>query len=242
MNDTEEEIESSSRMKEIKGATGQCILIGDMCFFASATLNAHLNFLETWNTQCSDLNEISIKTWTAVGYSLRVLFTVVFFIQKIKNLSNFISRKDIFPQIGAFCSPIMSTLLISVIVYDFKSCQQISDIFSISSAKNLLSGYSIVVIIIIACFVAGNIISFATKRNHRNKVFIIFQGISVITIGIGCFIGVIAGFEMIKKQRISLFSAFDLYSFLISMLVLVFSLVYRFWNLRIFHASPVSSL
>ena len=93
----------------------------------------------------------------------------------------------------------MSTLLISVIVYDFKSCQQISDIFSISSAKNLLSGYSIVVIIIIACFVAGNIISFATKRNHRNKVFIIFQGISVITIGIGCFIGVIAGFEMIKK-------------------------------------------
>jgi hypothetical protein len=137
----------------------------------------------------------------------------------------------------------MSTLLISVIVYDFKKLSTNKRyFFRFLQRKNLLSGYSIVVIIIIACFVAGNIISFATKRNHRNKVFIIFQGISVITIGIGCFIGVIAGFEMIKKQRISLFSAFDLYSFLISMLVLVFSLVYRFWNLRIFHASPVSSL
>ena len=123
-----------------------------------------------------------------------------FFGTKIMNLYNFVAGKHLYPRIGAFHSPIMSTMLLSVIVYDFSACEQISDIFSIASAWQLLSWYSIIIIIGLSLFVILFIICLLLKRNYNNRIFISLKFLFALAVIVGCSIGVVTNIEMIKKR------------------------------------------
>jgi hypothetical protein len=213
----------------LKSVSGQLLLLGDMSFFAAATLNAHLHFIETRNTDCTEnMDRFSVITWTTVGYSLRVFFTAVFFISKVANLYRFISRKHSFPRIGAFYSPLMSTLMLSVIVYDFSTCTQISDIFSIDSAKKLISWYSILVIVFFTAVLAIYLVLHATHRTNRSTLVLVFKLIIGLLVVAGCTVGVVANLEMFKKRQYPLFSVFDMYSFLLSLVAGVLILIKRY--------------
>lgn len=232
-----------SHINDIKGAFGHCLLLIDMCFFVSATLNAHLLYMESWESECSNhKNRFSVKAWTTVGYVLRIVITTVFMLRKIVNLYKFIARKHTFPKVGAFYSPLMSTLLISVIVYDFQKCEELSDIFTLNSARNLLSWYSMIIVVVWVCLLILFITALAKKKNHRNKAFKVLMFISGLVVTIGSLIGIIANLEMVKKNKITLFSSFDLYSFAVSLIVLLAALINRFKKQDSPNISAISSL
>lgn len=242
MLDSSEDLQHSLA-KDAKGAFGHCLLLADMCFFASATLNAHLHYMESWDTQCSEkIDRLSVIAWTTVGYTLRIIFTVAFLIRKIMSLYKFVAKNHSFPKVGAFYSPLMSTLLISVIVYDFQRCEELSDIFTISSARRLLSWYSMIIIVVWGVLITLLIISFINKKLHRGKLYRLLTIAFGIIIAIGSLIGVIANFEMVKKGKITLFSAFDLYSFALSTIAAGVTLIYRFKKSNSPNISPISSL
>lgn len=190
------------------------ILLIDMCLFSSATLNAHLQFLASWDSGC-DQDQVSMRAWSALGYTLRLVFTAFFLVSKIKNLYYFLKSKEKFPIIGAYYSPLMSTFLLIVIVYDFSSCRQLSEIFSIHSAERLVSWYTILVMVFMASLVILQVFIWATNRNKKNKFLTLLKVVLAILYIIGCLVGVLANFEMLKKGKISFFAAFDLYSFAI---------------------------
>lgn len=199
-----------------KITASHCILLADMCLFMSAILDAHHHFLKTWSITCQEVSDKnSVKVWSTLGYTLRMLFTAFFFFSKIKNMWKMLVNTQKFPQIGAFYSPLMSTLLLVVIVYDFSSCSQISDIFSMNSAKSLISWYSILTIILVASLVLIYVILYLTKRSRKIK-FILGLKISIgVLFAVGCIVGVVTNLEMIKKGHVFYFVAFDLYSFFV---------------------------
>lgn len=208
-----------------------CILLTDMCLFASATLDAHIQFLESWNSNCGgNSDKDSIRAWSTVGYTLRILFTSFFFISKIMNLLKFIRNKGKFPNIGAYYTPLMSTLLLILIVYDFSSCSQVSEIFTISSAKKLISGYSILIIIFLTSLSIFYIFTYITRRSRKSKFELGLKIVIGVLFIIGCTIGVITNLEMIKKGQIFYFAAFDLYSFFIYLAMNGVSLYYHCKN------------
>ncbi|OMJ88023.1 hypothetical protein SteCoe_10091 [Stentor coeruleus] len=237
------EDQHQSHANDIKGAVGHCLLLTDMCFFVSATLNAHLHYMESWETECSNHKDrFSVKAWTTVGYILRIIFTIMFMIRKISNLYKFIARKHTFPKVGAFYSPLMSTLLISVIVYDFQKCEELSDIFTLNSARRLLSWYSMIILVVLAGLLILFIIALAKKKNHRSKAYKVLLFIFGLVITIGSLIGIIANLEMVKKNKITLFSSFDLYSFGVSFIALLTTLISRFKKHDSPNVSAISSL
>jgi hypothetical protein len=226
-----------------KAIFGQLFLLTDMCLLASATLDAHLNYMNTRKTSCrQDIDQFTTITWTTVGYSLRILFTSLFFLSKVINLYKFLSKKHSFPRIGAFYSPLMSTLLLSIIVYDFQTCQQLSEIFSISSAEGLVSWYSILVIVFVGGLLVIYIICYITKRSQKNKLICLLKIVLGLIVVVGCLVGIIANVEMMAKRRLHFFSAFDLYSFFISVVAGGVALFNRYKKHCVQEASPVSSL
>lgn len=221
---------------------GHCFLLADMCFFAAATLNAHLHYMESLDTTCKNINKLSVTAWTSVGYSLRIIFSLWFFSKKFSNLYKFISRVHLYPRIGVLQSPIMSTLLLSVIVYDFRKCEENSNLFTVNSARLLLSWYSMSTILLVAGLGLLHVISYLKRRDHKNRVFVIFRTSFWLILVIGCSVGVVAGLEMVKNQKITLFTAFDLYSFFISLVALLVGIIIQFKNRFSHRISPVSSL
>ena len=183
-----------------------------MCLFSSATLDAHLHFLSSWDSGCSE-DPVSVRAWSTVGYSLRLVFTGAFLFSKIKNLFQFLKSKEKFPIIGAYYSPLMSTLLLIVIVYDFSSCRELSAIFSIHSAQRLVSWYTVLVLVFMASLFILQIFILVTNRNRKNRYLTVLKVVLGILYLIGCLVGVLANFEMLDKGKIRFFSAFDLYSF-----------------------------
>lgn len=108
----------------------------------------------------------------------------------------------------------MSTLLLIVIVYDFSACDQISDIFTMNSAKGLISWYSVLVIVFFGGLAAIQVFLYLTKRNRRGKfVMWVKIGIGILFV-VGCIVGIVTNLEMVKKGHVFYFVAFDLYSFL----------------------------
>ena len=183
-----------------------------MCLFASATLDAHLHFLASWDSGCAE-DLVSVRAWSTLGYSLRLVFTGAFLLSKIKNLYQFLKSKEKLPIIGAYYSPLMSTLLLIVIVYDFSSCRELSDIFSIHSAQRLVSWYTVLMLVFMACLLILQVFIMVTNRNRKNRYLVILKVVLGILYLVGCLVGVLANFEMLKKGKIRFFSAFDLYSF-----------------------------
>ena len=208
-----------------------CLLLIDMCLFTSAVLDAHIQFLESWNSKCGEeMDKDSIRAWSTVGYTLRILFTLFFAATKLINLSKFITSKGKHQHIGAFYSPIMSTFLIILIVYNFSSCSQISEIFTISSAKKLISWYSILIIIFTTSLFIFYIFTFITKRSRKSRFILGLKIVIGVLFIIGCTIGVITNLEMIKKGHLFYFAAFDLYSFFICLVINGVSLYHRWKN------------
>jgi cytochrome bd-type quinol oxidase subunit 2 len=144
----------------------------------------------------------------------------------------FLSSKEKFPKIGAYYSPLMSTLLLIVIVYDFSSCRQLSDIFSIRSAQRLVSWYTILVFAFLSGLIVLQLYIWATNRNKKNKAIVALKVIIGILYVIGCLVGVLANFEMLKKGKITYFAAFDLYSFVICGIMTAATAVKRCKSLR----------
>ena len=200
--------------ENVKITAFHLILLIDMCLFSSATLNAHLHFLKSWDSGC-DEDQVSMRAWSALGYSLRLIFTAIFLASKIRTLYQFLKSKEKFPIIGAYYSPLMSTFLLIVIVYDFSSCRQLSEIFPIHSAERLVSWYTILVLVFMASLIIFQIFIWATNRNKKHKFLTMLKVILGVLYIIGCLVGVLANFEMLKKGKISFFAAFDLYSFAI---------------------------
>ena len=121
----------------------------------------------------------------------------------------------------------MSTFVLSIIVYNFQNCGGNSRIFSIDSAYEIVSWYSVTVLVLICGFSAVYAASYCRKESHKNKVFAFLRGCAWIVGITGCIIGLVTDIEMIQNENITIFSAFDIYSFFISLSAVLATYFYK---------------
>lgn len=220
-----------SQSKKIKVVGGLTMLLFDMCFFTIAIIDAHLNFKYIFDSSCSpDL--VSVKIWTTVGYAVRVSFTIYLLATKFVNTKKFLENNQKFPKVGAVYTPFMSTLLLGIIVYDYNDCDEVSNIFSLDTANDLISYYSVFILVLIISFSVVVVFDRYIPRSRKRKIMNSITFILTFLIIFGALIGLLAIIELLNNHKVMIFLLFDLYSFAIMLLLLSKKLVRKVKNLR----------
>lgn len=231
MNDLLRDVSSNSKFYDIQSALGHIILVADMCFFVTAVIDAHVRYEFIFKSTCSfDIDTGSIEIVATLGYVVRLIFTAILLIAKVINLYKFISRTNCFPKIGAIYAPFMSSLLLTIIVYDYENCTKISDIFSLQSAFELISSYSVIIIIVLSCLLVIQVTSIIKKRNRRSKFFTVLTLLLTLCIVLGSFVGLISEIEVLKHGKANAFVLFDLYSFCVALVFIIMNAGKRLEN------------
>ncbi|CAG9311659.1 unnamed protein product [Blepharisma stoltei] len=229
MNDLLRGITPNNNLYDIQSVIGHILLVADMCFFVTAIIDAQMNYEAVFHSSCSlDVANMSIEAATTLGYIIRLIFTAILLLTKVVNLYKFIARTNVFPKIGALYAPFMSTVLLTVIIYDFDSCNEVSSIFSLKSSTDLCSAYSAIILAVLAGLFTIKIVTLVQKRAQRYKIFTILTFILTFGIIVGSLIGLISEIEILRKDKVYTFVLFDLYSFCIAIFFILISVEKRF--------------
>lgn len=228
MHDSTSSADNRFLLTDIKISLGHLLLLSDMCFYMIALIDAHLKYQNLMECDCLTSHEkILLQVWGTIGYIVRLILSFYLLISKILNLYKFIEKNDKFPKIGAIYSPCMTTLLLSVLVYDYDECSEISSIFSLNLALDLISGYSVIFLVLILLVILANflihIVRLITKKHAYLTVLILLLSLIVI---VGCALGLIICIELLKDGKVYVFILYDLVSF-ITALVLGMGNAYR---------------
>ncbi|CAG9315616.1 unnamed protein product [Blepharisma stoltei] len=221
MNDLLRDISTNTKLYDVQSAAGHILLVADMCFFVASIIDAQMNYQTVFHTSCSlNVGNMSIETATTLGYIIRLIFTAILLIAKIINLYKFIARTNVFPKVGALYAPFMSSVLLTVIIYDFDNCSKVSHIFSLESSLELSGIYSVIILAVLIGLVSIKIITYVQKRSQRYKIFTVLTLLLTLCIIVGSLIGLISEIEILRNDKPYAFVLFDLYSFCIALVFL----------------------
>lgn len=209
---------ASLNLAEVKAGLGHFLLLSDMCFYMIAIIDAHLKYQTLMQCDCVTSDEkILLQFWATLGYIVRLILSFYLMISKVYNLYKFLLKNSEFPKVGALYSPCMTALLLSVLVYDFEECSEISSIFSLNLALDLISGYSVIFLVLIILVIVANIMIHILRMMNRKHVsltvLILLVSLSVI---LGCAVGLIICVELLRQGKMYVFLLYDLLSFIIA--------------------------
>ena len=172
-------------------------------------------------------NITSIEISATIGYIARIIFTVFLLAYKLENLYKFVSRTCVFPRIGWIFTPFMSSFLLTVLVYDFEDCSQMSDMISTDTANWLSSTYRMIALILFAVLFLIYVIKFARGRPRKKKIVTSLYLLLILCGTIGSMVGFMATFELISQNKMYPLLMFDMYSFLLMILFLLIGVFRR---------------
>lgn len=210
---------ASPNLAEVKSGIGHLLLLSDMSFYMIAVIDAHLKYQILMQCNCMTSDEkILLQFWATLGYIVRLILSFYLMICKVFNLYKFLLKNSEFPKVGAVYSPCMTALLLSVLVYDFEECSEISNIFSLNLALDLISGYSVIFLVLILGVIVANIMIHILRMINRKHVsltvLILLVSLSVI---LGCAVGLIICIELLRQGKVYVFLLYDLFSFIIAL-------------------------
>lgn len=207
---------------DIKNGLGHGLLLGDMCFFLAAVFDAQLHFERILTSNCKiEISYLDISFWATIGYVMRLVFTLLLAVSKGINLYRFVSRTQIFPRVGALFTPFMSSLLLTTVMYDYNTCSEVSSIFPIEIANDILTICSLVSTAMIIILSIILLVRYATghQRNESNeKAYKFFNYFFTFCIVLGSMVGLVASVDLYTRDKLPVFLLFDTYSFVIVIL------------------------
>jgi hypothetical protein len=214
MHDPQFRKEVSPRLTSFLAYLGQVVLLADMVFFIAALIDAQFNYADMLDSDCPlSIPLMKLQTIVTIGYAFRCLLSAGLLYYKATNLFDFLARTKPFPRLGALCAPFMSMLLLTVIVYDYHHCDEISSLIPLSFAIDVIAMYVLLLVALIVVWGGVYLYEYITKKQRSKCVRNTLRVTAWGCVGFGGTIGILATVEQIRLNKLMLFLLFDTYSF-----------------------------
>ena len=214
MQETRFRTEVSPRSTTVLACLGHLVLLADTVFFVAALIDAQLMYADMFESHCSlAIPLVAVQVIVTVGYGFRCAISAGLILFKVVNMYEFVARKRPFPRLGAVYAPFMSMLLLSVIVYDYRHCTELSTLIPVTFAIDVIAIYILLLIVLLTLWFTVVLYEMVTKKKRSRCLGKAIKVVSWGCIGFGGTMGIVIMIEQIRMSKMTLFLVFDTYSF-----------------------------
>ena len=202
-------------MKNFLGVCGHCVLLADTLFFVAALIDAQVKYCGLFTSDCEiSLPIMKTQVIVSVGYAIRCCMSLWLLYYKSTNTFDFVARKRPFPRLGSLCAPFMSMLLLTVTVYDYQHCTELSSLVPVTFAMNIIALYVLLILCLGGVWAGVSLYEIITKKERKRWVGKSMKIVAWGCVGFGGTLSLVVTIEQIRVKSLTLFLLFDTYSFI----------------------------
>lgn len=206
--------EISARSANCQAICGHCVLLADSLFFVAALIDAQVKYSGLFASDCDlSLPILKAHVIVSVGYAFRCLLSLWLFYYKSVNMFDFVARKRPFPRLGSLCAPFMSMLLLTVTVYDYRHCKELTSLIPVSFAMDIIAIYVLLILCLTGIWGGVRLYELISKKERKKWVGKVMKIVAWGCVGFGGTLSLVVTVEQIRVNSLTLFLLFDTYSF-----------------------------
>jgi len=214
MHSTHFHTEVTQRSANFLAVCGHSFLLADTLFFVAALIDAQVKYSSQFTSECDlSLPILRAHVIVSVGYAFRCCMSLWLLYYKTKNMFDFVARERPFPRLGSLCAPFMSMLLLTVTVYDYRHCKELSSLIPVSFAMDIIAVYVLLILCLTGIWGGVRLYEVISKRERKKWVEKTMKIVAWGCVGFGGTLSLVVTVEQIRVNSLTLFLLFDTYSF-----------------------------
>lgn len=215
MHSTHFRTEVSQRSASCLAVCGHSLLLADTLFFVAALIDAQVKYSGQFASDCDlSLPILKAHVIVSVGYAFRCCMSLWLLYYKTRNMFDFVARERPFPRLGSLCAPFMSMLLLTVTVYDYRDCKELSSLIPVSVAMDIIAVYVLLILCLTGVWGGVRLYEVISKRERKKWVQKTMKIVAWGCVGFGGTLSFVVTVEQIRVNSLTLFLLFDTYSFI----------------------------